>query len=138
MDIVKCPYNSYFGELGTLELTKTVCINDECTYGVISGLEFIRHTTLAAAGINVIFMCGCRNKEPLVPQEADGHGGFQHRHAFIKPIIWDGRQDACSQMISYCSISYFSCVPSSVSSGRSARATLMSSASCASVRRSQA
>ena len=46
MDITKCPYNSYFTELGTPELTKIFCINDECTYGDIPGLEFIRHTTL--------------------------------------------------------------------------------------------
>ena len=50
MDIIKCPYNSYFGKLGTLELTKTVCINDECTYGDIPGLVFIRHTTLGTGG----------------------------------------------------------------------------------------
>ncbi len=50
MDIVKCPYNSYFTELGTPELTKIFCINDECTYGDIPGLEFIRHTTLGTGG----------------------------------------------------------------------------------------
>ena len=50
MDIVKCPYNSYFAELGTPELTKIFCINDECTYGDIPGLEFIRHTTLGTGG----------------------------------------------------------------------------------------
>ena len=50
MDIVKCPYNSYFTELGTPELTKIFCINDECSYGDIPGLEFIRHTTLGTGG----------------------------------------------------------------------------------------
>ncbi|MCR5473565.1 MAG: L-2-amino-thiazoline-4-carboxylic acid hydrolase, partial [Lachnospiraceae bacterium] len=40
MDIVQCPYNRYFTELGTPELTKIFCINDECTYGDIPGLEF--------------------------------------------------------------------------------------------------
>jgi len=50
MDITKCPYNSYFTELGTPELTKIFCINDECTYGDIPGLEFIRHTTLGTGG----------------------------------------------------------------------------------------
>ena len=50
MDITKCPYNSYFTELGTPELTKIFCINDECTYGNIPGLEFIRHTTLGTGG----------------------------------------------------------------------------------------
>ena len=32
------------------ELTKIFCINDECTYGDIPGLEFIRHTTLGTGG----------------------------------------------------------------------------------------
>ena len=50
MDIVQCPYNSLFMELGTPELTKIFCINDECTYGDIPGLEFIRHTTLGTGG----------------------------------------------------------------------------------------
>ena len=50
MDIVQCPYNTYFTELGTPELTKIFCINDECTYGDIPGLEFIRHTTLGTGG----------------------------------------------------------------------------------------
>ena len=50
MDIVECPYNRYFTELGTPELTQIFCINDECTYGDIPGLEFIRHTTLGTGG----------------------------------------------------------------------------------------
>ena len=50
MDITECPYNRYFTELGTQELTKIFCINDECTYGDIPGLEFIRHTTLGTGG----------------------------------------------------------------------------------------
>ena len=50
MDITQCPYNRYFTELGTPELTKIFCINDECTYGDIPGLEFIRHTTLGTGG----------------------------------------------------------------------------------------
>ena len=50
MDIVQCPYNSLFTELGTPELTKIFCINDECTYGDIPGLDFIRHTTLGTGG----------------------------------------------------------------------------------------
>ena len=32
------------------EPTKIFCINDECTYGDIPGLEFIRHTTLGTGG----------------------------------------------------------------------------------------
>ena len=50
MDIVQCPYNSLFTELGTPELTKIFCINDDCTYGDIPGLDFIRHTTLGTGG----------------------------------------------------------------------------------------
>ena len=50
MDITACPYNRYFTELGTPELTKIFCINDECTYGDIPGVEFIRHTTLGTGG----------------------------------------------------------------------------------------
>ena len=50
MDIVQCPYNSLFTELGTPELTKIFCINDEYTYGDIPGLDFIRHTTLGTSG----------------------------------------------------------------------------------------
>ena len=50
MDIVQCPYNNLFAELGTPELTKIFCINDECTYGDIPGLDFIRHTTLGTGG----------------------------------------------------------------------------------------
>ena len=50
MDIVQCPYNAFFTELGTPELTKIFCINDECTYGDIPGVEFIRHTTLGTGG----------------------------------------------------------------------------------------
>ena len=50
MDIVQCPYNRYFMELGTPELTKIFCINDECTYDDIPRLAFIRHTTLGTGG----------------------------------------------------------------------------------------
>ncbi len=50
MDITECPYNRYFTELGTPELTKIFCINDEYTYGDIPGLEFTRHTTLGTGG----------------------------------------------------------------------------------------
>ena len=50
MDIVKCPYNDFFTELGTPELTKIFCINDECMYSDLPGLQFIRHTTLGKGG----------------------------------------------------------------------------------------
>ena len=39
-----------YGILGTPELTQIFCINDECTYGDIPGLEFIRKTTLGTGG----------------------------------------------------------------------------------------
>ena len=50
MDITACPYNRYFTELGVPELTKIFCINDECAYGDIPGLEFIRTQTLGKGG----------------------------------------------------------------------------------------
>lgn len=50
MDIIACPYDQYFTELGTPELTKIFCINDEYTYGNIPGLEFIRTQTLGKGG----------------------------------------------------------------------------------------
>ena len=56
MDIVACPYNRYFTALGTPELTKIFCINDEYTYGDIPGLEFIRHTTLGTGGERCDFL----------------------------------------------------------------------------------
>jgi len=50
MDIVECPYHRYFTELGTPELTKIYCINDEYTYGHLPGIEFSRTTTLGTGG----------------------------------------------------------------------------------------
>lgn len=46
MDIIACPYNRYFTELGCPELTKIFCDNDERTYGNLPGLQFIRTGTL--------------------------------------------------------------------------------------------
>ena len=56
MDIVSCPYNRYFTELGCPdryftelgcpELTKIFCENDERTYGNLPGLQFVRTGTL--------------------------------------------------------------------------------------------
>ena len=46
MDVVSCPYNRYFTELGCPELTKIFCDNDERTYGNLPGLQFIRTGTL--------------------------------------------------------------------------------------------
>ena len=50
MDIVACPYNRYFTELGCPELCKIFCDNDERTYGNLPGLEFERTTTLGKGG----------------------------------------------------------------------------------------
>ena len=50
MDIVACPYNRYFTELGCPELTKIFCENDERTYGNLPGLQFIRTSTLGKGG----------------------------------------------------------------------------------------
>jgi len=46
MDIVACPYNRYFTELGCPELTKIFCENDDRTYGNLPGLKFVRTGTL--------------------------------------------------------------------------------------------
>ena len=46
MDIVECPYNRYFTELGCTELTKIFCENDDRMYGNLPGLMFIRTGTL--------------------------------------------------------------------------------------------
>ena len=46
MDIIACPYNRYFTELGCPELTKIFCENDDRTYGNLPGLKFIRTGTL--------------------------------------------------------------------------------------------
>ena len=46
MDIIVCPYNRYFTELGCPELTKIFCENDDRTYGNLPGLKFIRTGTL--------------------------------------------------------------------------------------------
>jgi hypothetical protein len=46
MDILACPYNKYFSELGCPELTKIFCGNDDRCYGNLPGLEFKRSGTL--------------------------------------------------------------------------------------------
>ena len=50
MDILECPYNKYFTELGCPELTKIFCRNDELSYGNLPGLKFIRTSTLGMGG----------------------------------------------------------------------------------------
>ena len=50
MDIVACPYDHYFRELGCPELTRIFCENDERTYGNLPGLVFARKTTLGKGG----------------------------------------------------------------------------------------
>ena len=46
MDIVACPYNQYFTELGCPELTRIFCTNDNRCYGNLPGIEFKRSGTL--------------------------------------------------------------------------------------------
>ena len=46
MDIVACPYNKYFTELGCPELTRIFCTNDNRCYGNLPGIEFKRSGTL--------------------------------------------------------------------------------------------
>ena len=46
MDILSCPYNKYFTELGCPELTKIFCDNDQRVYGDLPGLEFVRAGTI--------------------------------------------------------------------------------------------
>ena len=50
MDIIDCPYNIYFTELGCPELTKLFCRNDELMYGDLPGLVFIRTSTIGRGG----------------------------------------------------------------------------------------
>ena len=46
MDIIGCPYWTYFTKLGCPELTKIYCENDDRTYGHLPGLAFERTGTL--------------------------------------------------------------------------------------------
>lgn len=46
MDILACPYWTYFTKLGCPELTKIYCDNDDRTYGHLPGLAFERTGTL--------------------------------------------------------------------------------------------
>ena len=46
MDILECPYNRYFTELGCPELTKVFCDNDERMYGNLAGIKFERQGTI--------------------------------------------------------------------------------------------
>ncbi len=46
MDVISCPYNRFFTELGCPELTKIFCENDERVYGNLPGLKFERTGTL--------------------------------------------------------------------------------------------
>ena len=50
MDVVACPYNRYFTELGCPELTKISCGADDRVYGNLPGLKFERTTTLGRGG----------------------------------------------------------------------------------------
>lgn len=46
MDVIACPYNKYFTELGCPELTRIFCENDNRCYGSLPGIEFKRSGTL--------------------------------------------------------------------------------------------
>ena len=46
MDVLACPYQKYFTELGCSELTRIYCENDERTYGNLPGIVFERTGTL--------------------------------------------------------------------------------------------
>lgn len=50
MDVVSCPYNRYFTELGCPELTKIFCGADDHVYGDLPGLKFERTTTIGRGG----------------------------------------------------------------------------------------
>ncbi len=50
MDVVSCPYNRYFTELGCPELTKISCGADDHVYGDLPGLKFDRTTTIGRGG----------------------------------------------------------------------------------------
>lgn len=55
MDILACPYNKYFTELGCPELTKIFCANDNRCYGSLPGLEFKRTGTLGTGAARCDF-----------------------------------------------------------------------------------
>ena len=46
MDVISCPYNNYFTELGCPELTKIFCESDNRIYGVLTGVIFERAGTI--------------------------------------------------------------------------------------------
>ena len=50
MDVVSCPYNRYFTELGCPELTKISCGADDHVYGDLPGLKFERTSSLGRGG----------------------------------------------------------------------------------------
>jgi len=50
MDVVSCPYNRYFTELGCPELTQISCGADDHVYGDLPGLKFERTSTLGRGG----------------------------------------------------------------------------------------
>ena len=50
MDVVSCPYNRYFTQLGGPELTKISCGADDHVYGDLPGLKFERTMTIGRGG----------------------------------------------------------------------------------------
>lgn len=55
MDVVACPYNRFFAELGCPELTKIFCANDNRAYGSLPGIEFKRSGTLGTGADRCVF-----------------------------------------------------------------------------------
>ena len=55
MDVVACPYNRYFTELGCPELTKIFCANDNRCYGNLPGIDFKRSGTLGTGATRCDF-----------------------------------------------------------------------------------
>lgn len=56
MDILACPYQRLFTELGCPELTKIFCDNDLYSYGNLPGLEFCRSGTLGTGADHCDFL----------------------------------------------------------------------------------
>ena len=50
MDVVSCPYNRYFTELGCPEVTRISCGADDHVYGDLPGLKFERTSTIGRGG----------------------------------------------------------------------------------------
>lgn len=56
MDVVACPYDRYFTQLGCPELTKIFCANDNRCYGNLPGVEFLRSGTIGTGADRCDFL----------------------------------------------------------------------------------